>query len=300
MKQKPVLVVMAAGMGSRYGGLKQMDPVDDEGRVILDYSVNDAIAAGFEEVIFIIRPEMEADFEETVGRRIKERIAYSFVFQRLDDIPKGYAVPDKRIKPWGTGHAVRCAKSAIGNRSFAVINADDYYGAEGYRLIYSFLTETGDNDTPEYCFVAYNIENTVTENGTVARGVCRVDENGYLTEITERTKIEKRSDAAAFTLDDGKTWTKIPKGTPVSMNFWGFTPDFLDELDERFESFLGEALKTDPLKGEFFLPFAVDEVRSEGKAVVKVLTTDEKWYGITYKEDKPVLVEALKALKGRR
>ena len=295
---KPILVVMAAGMGSRYGGLKQMDPVDDQGRVILDYSVNDAIRAGFEEVVFIIKPEMEEAFRETVGQRIDGRIKYSFAFQLLDDIPGGYEVPEGRVKPWGTGHAVRSARRIIKGKPFVVINADDYYGRNAYKLIFDFLTsktETAD-DIPTYGFVAYSIENTVTENGSVARGVCKADADGYLTEITERTQIEKRPDGAAYTEDGGNTWTDIPAGTPVSMNFWGFTPDFLEELDARFPKFLDETLKSNPLKGEYFLPFVVDEVRSEGKARVKVLHTPDKWYGVTYKEDKPALVEALKKI----
>ena len=302
---KPILVVMAAGMGSRYGGLKQMDPVDDQGRVILDYSVNDAIRAGFEEVVFIIKPEMEEAFKETVGQRIDGRIKYSFAFQLLDDIPDGYEVPEGRVKPWGTGHAVRSAREIIKGKPFVVINADDYYGRNAYKLIFDFLTAqadmvgTGKSDkdrVPTYGFVAYSIENTVTENGSVARGVCKADADGYLTEITERTQIEKRPYGAAYTEDGGNTWTDIPAGTPVSMNFWGFTPDFLDELDARFPKFLDETLKSNPLKGEYFLPFVVDEVRSEGKARVKVLHTPDKWYGVTYKEDKPALVEALKKI----
>ena len=309
--KKPVLVVMAAGMGSRYGGLKQMDPVDDKGRVILDYSVNDAIRAGFEEVVFIIKPEMEEAFRETVGQRIDGRIKYSFAFQLLDDIPSGYEVPEGRVKPWGTGHAVRSARRLIKGKPFVVINADDYYGRNAYKLIFDFLTSKENERTdshneyiggknadsvPTYGFVAYSIENTVTENGSVARGVCKADENGYLTEITERTQIEKRPYGAAYTEDGGQTWTDIPAGTPVSMNFWGFTPDFLEELDSRFPKFLDKTLKHDPLKGEYFLPFVVDEVRAEGKAKVKVLHTPDKWYGVTYKEDKPALVEALKKI----
>ena len=220
---------MAAGMGSRYGGLKQMDPVDDQGSVILDYSVNDAIRAGFEEVVFIIKPEMEEAFRQTVGQRIDGRIKYSFAFQLLDDIPGGYEVPEGRVKPWGTGHAVRSAREIIKGKPFVVINADDYYGRNAYKLIFDFLTsktETAD-DIPTYGFVAYSIENTVTENGSVARGVCKADADGYLTEITERTQIEKRPDGAAYTEDGGNKWTDFPDGTPVSMNFWGFTPDFL-------------------------------------------------------------------------
>ena len=299
--QKPVLVVMAAGMGSRYGGLKQMDPVDDKGRVILDYSVLDAVRAGFEEVVFVIRPEMENDFRQTVGKRIEGKIKYSFAFQKLNDIPDGYTVPDGRTKPWGTGHAVRAARENIGKRPFVVINADDYYGSEAYKLIYDFLIACSDADTiPAYGLVAYNIENTVTENGTVSRGVCAADADGYLTQIVERTQIEKRENGAAYTEDDGKTWTDIAKGTPVSMNFWGFTPDFLEKLDEKFDKFLEKTLKKgegDPLKAEFFLPFAVDEIRAENRAKICILNTSDKWYGVTYREDKPALMAALHDMK---
>ena len=298
--KKPILVVMAAGMGSRYGGLKQMDPVDEDGHVILDYSIYDAIDAGFEDVIFIIQPEMEEAFEETIGKRIKGRINYHFAFQTLTDIPKGFAVPDGRVKPWGTGHAVRSIRHLAEDAPFVVINADDFYGKEAFSLIFDFLIRRDTSEVPVYGCVAYRIENTVTENGSVARGVCRTDEEGYLTEITERTNIVKKDDGAAFSEDGGVTWTDLPSGTPVSMNFWGFTPDFLKELDARFPAFLEKCLAENPLKGEYFLPFVVDAVRAEGKAVVKVLSTPDKWHGVTYREDKPALVEALAKLRKER
>ncbi len=298
--KKPVLVVMAAGMGSRYGGLKQMDPVDEAGRVILDYSIYDAIDAGFEEVIFIIKPEMEEAFRETVGKRIEGRIGYRFAFQSLTDIPEGFTVPEGRVKPWGTGHAVRSIRSLVSDAPFVVINADDFYGSEAFKLIFDFLIRTEPSDVPVYGCVAYRIENTVTENGSVSRGVCRTDENGYLSEITERTNIEKREEGAAYSEDGGNTWTPLPEGTPVSMNFWGFTPDFLEELDARFPAFLEKGLRENPEKCEYFLPFVVDEVRSEEKAKVKVLYTRDKWHGVTYREDKPALVEALAKLRKER
>ncbi len=294
--KKPILVVMAAGMGSRYGGLKQMDPIDEKGRVILDYSVYDAVDAGFEDVIFVIKPEMKSAFEETVGKRISGKINYKFAFQRLDDIPDGFEIPSCRVKPWGTGHAVRAVRDMTDDSPIVVINADDFYGSEAFKLIFDFLTKEQSGDKPEYACVAYMIENTVTDNGSVARGVCKTNENGYLTEITERTNIEKRPDGAAFSEDNGKTWTSLPKGTPVSMNFWGFTSDFINELDKRFPAFLEKGLDENPLKCEYFLPFVVDEVRKEGKADVKVLYTHDKWHGVTYKEDKPDIVKALKEL----
>lgn len=297
--KKPVLVVMAAGMGSRYGGLKQMDPVDERGWFILDYSVYDAMDAGFEEVIFIIKPEMEEAFRETIGKRWEGKIPCTYAFQNLSDLPAGFSVPEGRVKPWGTAHAVRAAREAIKDRPFVVINADDFYGAESYRLMYDFLTGT-DREKDTYGLVAFRIENTVTENGTVSRGVCEVDEKGFLTSITERTKIEKRERGAAFTEDDGESWTELPEGTPVSMNFWGFTPDFMQELDARFPAFLTKNLPENPLKCEYFLPFAVDEVRKEGRAKIRVMSTADRWYGVTYREDKPALEEALRVLRGCR
>ena len=292
--KKPVLVVMAAGMGNRYGGLKQMDPVDDHGRVILDYSVHDAVKAGFEDVIFIIKEEMEESFRSTVCKRMDGHVNYGIVFQKLEDIPEGYVLPKDRVKPLGTGHAVRSIRSVIGEHPFAVINADDYYGSQSFKLVYDFLSDASVNDNDCYCCIAYNIENTVTENGSVSRGVCRTDSKGYLAEITERTRVEKRPGGAAYTEDDGKTWGFLPAGTPVSMNFWGFTSDFISELDERFGAFLEKGLRENPMKCEYFLPFVVDEVRREGKKKVKVISTHDEWHGVTYKEDKPALEEALK------
>ncbi len=298
--KKPVLVVMAAGMGSRYGGLKQMDPVDDAGRVILDYSIYDAVDAGFEDVIFVIKPEMEDAFKETIGARIEGTINVHYAFQELTDIPEGFEIPEGRVKPWGTGHAVRAARNLIDDAPFVVINADDFYGKEAFQLIMDFLIRRDNSEVPVYGCVAYRIENTVTENGSVSRGVCQRDAEGYLTEIVERTKIVKKEDGAAYTEDDGATWTDLPAGTLVSMNFWGFTPDFIGELDARFPAFLEKGLKENPLKCEYFLPFVVDEVRAEGKAKVKVLSTPDQWHGITYKEDKPALVAALAALRLER
>ncbi len=297
--KKPVLVVMAAGMGSRYGGLKQMDPVDEQGRVILDYSVYDAIDAGFEEVIFIIKPEMEEAFRESVGKRIEGKIHYSFAFQKIDDIPEGFEVPQGRVKPWGTGHAVLAIRHMIKDQPFVVINSDDFYGAEAFRLIFNFLMDPNREENT-YGLVTYQIENTVVESGSVSRGVCKADENGYLAEITERTNIEKREDGAAFSEDGGASWTAIPKNSPVSMNFWGFDAGFMKELKERFPAFLEKGLKENPMKCEYFLPFVVDEVRAEGKAKVKLMSTPDKWHGITYKEDKQLLQEALRELRKNR
>ena len=294
--KKPVLVVMAAGMGSRYGGLKQIDPVDEQGHIIMDFSIFDAKRAGFEKVVFIIKKENEADFKEAVGKRMEEVMDVAYVFQDLQNIPEGYEVPADRVKPWGTGHAILSCLGTI-DAPFAVINADDYYGSHAFKMIYDYLTTHEDDDKYRYTMVGYVVENTLTENGHVARGVCVTDENGYLQKINERTHIEKRENGTAYTEDDGQTWTVIPEGSTVSMNMWGFTPSILAELKARFSKFLDENLEKNPLKCEYFLPFVVDELLNEGKATVQVLKSLDKWYGVTYKEDKPVVVAAIQSLK---
>ena len=295
---KPVLAVMAAGMGSRYGGLKQMDPVDEYGNVILHYSVYDAIRAGFEEVVFIIKPETEEDFRKIITDRLEGKINYSFAYQKLDDLPEGFSVPEGRVKPWGTGHAVMSLSQVLKGQSFIVINADDYYGSTAFKRIMDFAQENaGAEDRMRYGLVAYLIENTVTKYGHVARGICSVDEDRFLTEVTERTHIEEMYDGPAFTEDGGRTWTRIPEGTPVSMNFWCFPPSFLDELKNRFPAFLAKALDENPQKAEYFLPGVVEQLLSEDKARVKVMTTPDKWHGVTYREDKPVLVKELAVLR---
>ena len=271
---KPVLVVMAAGMGSRYGGLKQIDPVDKEGHIIMDFSVYDAVKAGFQKVVFIIKKENEADFRSAIGDRLSNQLEVSYVFQDLQNIPEGYEVPEGRVKPWGTGHAVLSCINEI-DGPFVVINADDYYGSHAFKMAYDFLTE----------------------NGHVARGVCVTDEEGHLLKINERTHIEKHDGGTAYTEDDGKTWTMLPEGSTVSMNMWGFSASILKELKDRFPRFLDENLKVNPLKCEYFLPFVVDELLGEKRATVKVLKSMDKWYGVTYKEDKPVVVAAIQNLK---
>lgn len=294
---KPVLVVMAAGMGSRYGGLKQIDPVDKEGHIIMDFSIYDAVRAGFEKVVFIIKKENEADFRNAIGDRLSRQIEVAYVFQNLDNLPQGYAVPEGRVKPWGTGHAVLSCVDEI-DGPFAVINADDYYGRHAFQMAYDFLSNTEDLDgVYQYMMVGYKLENTLTENGHVARGVCVTDEEEHLVTIHERTHIEKREGGAAYTEDDGATWTEIPEGSTVSMNMWGFSASILKELKERFSAFLDTGLKENPLKCEYFLPFVVDELLTEKKATVKVLKSMDKWYGVTYKEDKPVVVAAIQSLK---
>ena len=296
MTKKPVLVVMAAGMGSRYGGLKQIDPVGSCGEAILDYSVYDAHEAGFDTVVIIIKEAIKKDFMETVGARLaKAPVEIRYAYQELDKLPEGYTVPEGRTKPWGTSHAVLCAKEVIGDAPFAVINADDYYGKSAYKVMYDALCKAQDGDKFDYCMVGYEVGKTVTENGSVARGVCYADKNGYLTEVVERTRIEKYEGGIHFT-EDGENWTELSEDTIVSMNMWGFTPSFLTEIEKGFAAFLDNALKSNPLKGEYFLPFVVQNLLTAGRATVKVLTSPDKWYGVTYAADKPVVVAALTAM----
>ena len=294
---KPVLVIMAAGLGSRYGGLKQMDPMDAYGNLIIDFSIYDAIRAGFEKVVFIVKEANIQDFKDTIGKRISPFIETEYVVQDMADIPEGYEIPDGRVKPWGTGHAILACAEAV-KAPFAAINADDYYGPEAFKQIYDFLAKAEDDEKYQYAMIGYLIENTVTEHGSVARGVCAM-KDGYLTKIDERTKIEKRPYGAAFTEDDGQTWTDLPAGTPVSMNFWGFTPGIMDELKTRFVTFLDKVAdgREDTMKGEFYIPKVVGELVDEDRAVVKVLTSRDRWYGVTYKEDKPGVMAALQELK---
>lgn len=295
--KKPVLVVMAAGMGSRYGGLKQIDPIDQDGHIIMDFSIYDAVKAGFEKVVFIIKRENEADFRSVIGDRLSKHIQVAYVYQELANLPEGYTVPEGRVKPWGTGHAVlSCIQEIDG--PFAVINADDYYGSHAFQMAYDFLIqEEEEHGVCHYMMVGYKLENTLTENGHVARGVCVTDEEGYLVTIHERTHIERQGDGAAYTEDDGATWTEIPEGSIVSMNMWGFSASILQELRDRFTAFLQENLEKNPLKCEYFLPFVVDELLGEKKATVKVLKSMDRWYGVTYKEDKPVVMAAIQKLK---
>lgn len=294
--KKPVLVIMAAGMGSRYGGLKQIDPVDAKGRIIMDFSIFDAKRAGFEKVIFIIKKEQEDLFREAVGDRVSEYMEVSYAYQEINNIPAGFQVPEGRVKPWGTAHAVYSCKDMI-DGPFAVINADDYYGREAFQLIYDYLNSHEDDDKFRYTMVGYKLCNTVTENGYVSRGVCEMNEAGELIGICERTRIEHHENGIAFTEDDGATWTEVPGETVVSMNMWGFTRSILDEIKEGFPAFLEKGLKENPMKCEYFLPSVVSDLLGEERATVSVLTSADKWYGVTYKEDKPVVVAAIKKLK---
>ena len=295
--KKPVLVVMAAGMGSRYGGLKQIDPVGSHGEAILDYSLYDAHEAGFETAVIIIKKAIEKDFMDTVGARLKKcPMEIRYAFQEIDKVPAGYQIPAERTKPWGTSHAVLCAKEAVDGAPFAVINADDYYGKSGYKAIYDHLCNAKDGTYYDFCMVGYKLGNTVTDNGSVARGICTTDENGNLVKVVERTKIEKYDGGIHFTEDGGASWTDVPADVNVSMNLWGFTPVFLDEIEARFPAFLNQLVPQNPEKAEFFLPSTVTELLEEKKATVKVLESEDKWYGVTYAADKPMVVAALKAM----
>ena len=294
---KPILVIMAAGMGSRFGGLKQIEPVSDKGDIILDFSLYDARLAGFEKAIFIIKKENEQDFRNLIDNKAGKYMEVEYVYQELNDLPSGYLMPTNREKPWGTAHAVLSARNAANNSPIAVINADDYYGPEAFKNIYDFLLSAVDNEKYQYCMVGYQIENTLTENGHVSRGVCKTSEDGNLTKITERTKIQWKGKKIVYTENDGNTWEELPPGTIVSMNFWGFTPSMMKEMEARFPAFLDNALSENPTKGEFFLPGVVDELIQEDKAEVKVLKSTDRWYGVTYKEDKESVVSAIKSMK---
>ena len=293
--QKPQLVIMAAGLGSRFGGLKQMTAVDPQGHWIIDYSIYDAVQAGFGRIILIVKPENEPIFRETLGDRVGDRAEIVYVHQTPDVLPEGFSIPKGRQKPWGTGHAVLCAKDAI-TAPFAVINADDFYGRKAFQTLYGFLT--GGHPADEFAMVGYRVENTLTENGYVARGVCQMDDSGvYLTGIQERTRVEPRPGGAAFTEDEGRTYTFLPGDTTVSMNFWGFTPAILPEIEGRFAGFLRENLPVNPLKCEYFLPLIPNQLIREGKARVRVLPCPEKWYGVTYQADMPAVQAAIQAMK---
>lgn len=294
MNKEPILLIMAAGMGSRYGGLKQMDPVGPGGEVILDYSIFDAKRAGFKRVIFLIKHEIEEDFKRLVGDRLSKVIDVRYAYQQLDKLPAPYAVPAGRTKPWGTGHAVLCCKELI-DAPFAVINADDYYGVSAFKTAYDSLISLRDDDKRRYMMVGYQLHNTLTDNGHVARGVCTVSAEGYLTDIHERTHIIKTGDGALYT-EDGETYHKIPDESLVSMNMWGFTESILDALESDFPAFLENAIAVNPLKAEFFLPSVVGHLLDEDQATVRVLPSHDKWYGVTYKEDKPVVMDALRRM----
>lgn len=293
--KNPELVIMAAGMGSRYGGLKQIDKVDAAGHIIIDYSIYDAVKAGFRDITFIIRHDIEADFREVMDAHLAgKNINVKYVFQELDNLPEGFSVPEGRRKPWGTAHALMCCLGTV-KAPFAVINADDYYGEHAFEKIYNYLKTLDSEDSTHYAMVGYRIKNTVTENGTVSRGVCASNADGMLTSIVERTKIGLRDSGEIYYSENGVE-TVLDPDTLVSMNFWGLTPAYLEECKARFPKFLKKNLPENPEKCEYLLPTLVADLVAEGKADVKVLDNSDKWYGVTYKEDKAAVVDAFRSL----
>jgi NDP-sugar pyrophosphorylase family protein len=287
---KPILVVMAAGIGSRYGGMKQIDPVGPSGEIVLDYAVYDAVRAGFGRVVFVIRKETEAMFREKIGETIERHVDTRYVYQELDALPEGYAVPAGRTKPWGTAHAVLCAAPAV-DAPFAVINADDFYGRDSFRILHDHLASARDrNGVYDYCMVGFRLRNTLTEYGHVSRGVCTIGDDGYLQSIVERTRIRRFGESVKYAVSD-EQWEEIPGDSVVSMNMWGFTPSYMEELKRRFPRFLDKRI--DEPKAEFFVPTVVNELIEEDTARVKVLPTTDQWFGVTYKEDRSMVVEAI-------
>lgn len=295
MSQKPVLVIMAAGMGSRYGGLKQIDPVDPYGNIIIDFSIFDAREAGFEKVIFIIKKAIEEDFKIHIGNRISKYMDVAYVYQELDKIPDGYQVPESRVKPWGTGHAVLCC-SALIDGPFAVINADDYYGKEVFRKIHTYMVEQMDVNAPVYdiCMGGFILANTLSENGGVTRGVCEVGEGEILKRVTETYNIQKTADGMTATDKEGNP-VSVQENQHVSMNMWGPTPGFVEELEKGFPEFLA-GLKEGDVKSEYLLPTIIDQMIHDGRARVKLLETHDCWFGVTYREDKESVTESIRAL----
>lgn len=292
----PILVIMAAGMGSRYGGLKQIDPVDEAGDIIMDFSVFDAMKAGFKKFVFVIKKEIEKDFKEVIGNRIEKLAEVHYVFQELGKVPAGTEIPEGRVKPWGTGHAILCCKDVL-DAPFAVINADDFYGRDAFQKLYNHLTSIQEEKPMKIAMVGYVLENTLTDNGHVARGVCQVSEDGYLQKIDERTMIQKIDGQAHYSEDGGESFVPVANDAPVSMNMWGFPLAYLKALEEKFPIFLQTTVKENPLKAEFFLPIVVDELLREEAATVKVLHSADKWFGVTYKEDKPAVMAGIQGLK---
>ena len=288
---KPVLLVMAAGLGSRYGGLKQLDKIGPNGEIILELSSYDAIKAGFKKIIFILRTEIVEDFKELIGNKLSQFAEIEYVIQDINNIPEGFNIPTDRVKPWGTGHAILCAKDIV-KSPFLVINADDYYGQESFKLMYDYLsTNTEEN---HHAMVGYKLKNTLSENGHVARGICTV-EDGELKEIVERTKIIKRGESAFYT-EDEKEWIELDYNSIVSMNMWGFMNSIFEITEEGFKNFLQNNLNNNPLKAEYFIPLVVSDLINSGKGKVKVINSKDKWYGVTYQEDKALVKEAIERM----
>ena len=295
--KKTTLVILAAGIGSRFGGgIKQLAPVGPSGEIIMDYSIHDALEAGFNDIVFIIRRDLEADFKEIIGRRIEKICPVKYAYQELDLLPDGYSVPEGRKKPWGTGHAVLACRGLI-EHPFVVINADDYYGKEAFVKIHDFLVSHEDGEKLNFCMAGFILKNTLSENGGVTRGVCSVNADGYLTGVTETHNIVKTASGAAVENEDGSLSPLDPEAN-VSMNMWGMTPAIVDILDAKFKEFLS-SLRPEDLKAEFYLPVVADELLREGRATIKVLPTSEKWFGVTYKEDKAAVMDAFADLIAR-
>ncbi|MEI7897380.1 MAG: nucleotidyltransferase [bacterium] len=289
---KPTLLILAAGMGSRYGGLKQLDRIGPSGETIIDYSIYDAIRAGFGKVIFIIKEAIEDDFKEAFVERLKDVIAIDYVFQETWMVPEGIVIPDNRSKPWGTGHAVMMADGKI-NGPFAVINADDFYGRGAFETLADYFRDWTPERSNDYCMVAYRVANTLSEFGTVSRGVCQPDENSFLVDVVERTSIERLETGIAYK-NEKEQHVMIPGDSFVSMNFWGFTPSFFGFLNQGFETFIEK--NADNLKAEFYIPSVVNELVKSQKATVKILHCNEKWFGMTYKEDRETVVKSIREL----
>lgn len=287
---KTTLVVLAAGMGSRYGGLKQIDPIGPNGEIILELSVYDAIQAGFDRVLFIIKKEIEEDFKEAIGNKLAKQIEVDYVYQDLHHLPNNYKVPEGRVKPWGTAHALWCCKEVL-DGPFAVINADDYYGQTCFKDLYAFLNHEAKSH--HYGMVGYMLVNTITENGSVARGQCVV-KDGKLVNVVERTRIEKRGDSIEYYLDD--EWHPLSEDTLVSMNMWAFTPDIIEEIEQRFDAFMAEAVPYDPMKSEMYIPNVVGELLREDVADVVMMSSKDRWYGVTYQEDKEGVKAGIRSL----
>ena len=291
---KPTLFLLAAGMGSRYGGLKQLDTLGPHGETIMDYSIYDAINAGFGKLVFVIRKDFEEDFRRIVLTKYEGHIPCELVFQALDALPEGFTCPADRTKPWGTNHAVMMGKNAI-NEPFAVLNCDDFYDRDAFQVMGKWLSNLPEGSTGKYAMVGFRVGNTLSESGTVSRGVCENDENNHLTSVVERTKIQ-RFDGVVKYLDENDEWVAIPDTTPVSMNFWGFTPDYFQHSEEYFKTFLSDPKNMENLKSEFFIPLMVDKLIKDGTATCEVLDTTSKWFGVTYPEDRPEVVEKFKKL----
>ncbi|MFA6518371.1 MAG: nucleotidyltransferase [Candidatus Shapirobacteria bacterium] len=295
MTNNLTLLIRAAGIGSRYGGIKQIDPVGPNGELIIHYSIYDAIRSGFNRVIFLIRHDIEEAFRERIGQAVEKAIQVEYAFQELNYLPAGFTIPEGRVKPWGTGHAVLCCKDKI-TGNFLDINADDFYGLESYQQMAKFLSTATDSNPATYALPGYTMKNTLSENGFVSRGICQINQDGYLTDLIEHKHVEEKDGKLQSLSEDGTTWTEVSYDDHVSMNMWGLTPNFITELETQFPKFLAEKVPQNPEKAEFLLPNIIGNMAREGRAKVKVLSTGEKWFGVTYQEDRPRIIESIKQL----